>query len=68
MKKLTPEQFRDYAANPLASDDVVRKVCGLPEDQYYSVVTWPEERRGEVRVTGLHRVVRATKISKSNQT
>jgi hypothetical protein len=68
MKRLTAEQFREYAADPLATDEKVRKWCGVPEDRYYTVATWPESRAGEVRVTAeLHRVVRATKISKSNQ-
>jgi hypothetical protein len=68
MKKLTAEQFKEYAAEPLATDEKVRKWCNLPEDRYFTVAMWPEGRAGEVRVTTeLHRVVRATKISKSNQ-
>jgi hypothetical protein len=68
MKKLTAEQFKEYAADPLASDAKVRKWCGVPEDRYFTVATWPEYCAGEVRVTAeLHRVVRATKISKSIQ-
>jgi hypothetical protein len=68
MKKLTPEQFRDYALDPLAADEKVRRWCNVPEDRYYAVAMWPTERAGEVQVTAdLHRVVRATKISKSNQ-
>jgi hypothetical protein len=68
MKKLIAEQFKEYATDPLATDDKVRKWCNLPEDRYFTVSTWPEERAGEVRVTDdLHRVVRATKVSKSNQ-
>ena len=68
MKKLTAEQFKEYAADPLAGDEKVRTWCSVPEDRYYTVATWPEERAGEVRVaTELHRVVRAAKISKSNQ-
>ena len=68
MRKLTAEQFREYAVDPLAIDEQVRKWCGVPEDRYYTVAMWPEGRAGEVRVTTeLHRVVRATKISKSNQ-
>ena len=68
MKTLTAEQFKEYAADPLATDEKVRKWCGVPEDRYYTVAMWPEERAGEVRVTtDLHRVVRATKVSKSNQ-
>jgi hypothetical protein len=68
MKKLTADQFREYAADPLAADEKVRKWCNVPEDRYYTVAMWPEERAGELRVTPeLHRVVRARKISKSNQ-
>ena len=67
-KKLTAEQFKQYAADPLATDEKVRAWCSVPEDRYYTVATWPKERAGELRVTSeLHRVVRAPKISKSNQ-
>jgi hypothetical protein len=68
MQKLTAEQFKEYAADPLTADEKVRKWCNVPEDRYYTVAMWPEERAGEVRVTtDLHRVVRALKVSKSNQ-
>jgi hypothetical protein len=68
MKKLTAEQFKEYATEPLATDEKVRKWCNVPEDRYFTVAMWPEGRAGEVRVTTeLHRVVRATKISKSTQ-
>jgi len=68
MKKLTADQFKEYAADPLSVDEKVRNWCGVPEDRYFTVATWPESRAGEVRATTeLHRVVRATKISKSNQ-
>ena len=67
MKKLTADQFWEYAADPLATGKKVRKWCGLPDDRYYSVATWPESRAGEVRVTELHRVVRSPKVSKSDQ-
>jgi hypothetical protein len=68
MKKLTAEQFREYAADPLAADHKVRKWCSVSEDRFYTVAMWPEARAGEVQVTtALHRVVRAEKISKSNQ-
>ena len=68
MKTLTAEQFKEYAADPLTADERVRKWCEVPDDRYYTVAMWPEGRTGEVRVTTeLHRVVGATKISKSNQ-
>jgi len=68
MKRLTVEQFKEYAADPLATDGKVRTWCAVPEDRYYTVAMWPEGRAGEVRVTtDLHRVVRASKISKSSQ-
>jgi hypothetical protein len=68
MKKLTAEKFKEYAADPLATDEKVRTWCCVPEDRYYTVAMWPDGRAGEVRVTTyLHRVVRAQKISKSNQ-
>jgi hypothetical protein len=68
MKKLTAEQFKEYSTDPLATDTKVRQWCNLPEDRYFKVAMWPEERAGEVRVTTeLHRVVRTAKISKSSQ-
>jgi hypothetical protein len=68
MKKLTAEQFREYAADPLGADEKVRQWCDVPENRYYTVAMWPAERAGELRVTTeLHRVVRAPKISKSDQ-
>ena len=67
MKKLTAEQFREYAADPHAADEQVRQWCNVPEDRYYTVAMWPTERAGELRVTDLHRVVRAAKVSKSSQ-
>ena len=68
MKRLIAEQFREYAADPLAADEKVRRSCNVPEDRYYTVAMWPVERAGALRITAdLHRVVRATKISKSNQ-
>ena len=65
--KLTIDQFKEYAADPLATDPKVRTWCSVPEDRYYTVAVWPEERAGEVRAADLHRVVRVAKISKSNQ-
>ena len=68
MTKLTVEQFKEYEANPLATDEKVRKWATVPEDRYFTVAMWPTDRAGEVRTTtDLHRVVRATKVSKSDQ-
>ena len=68
MKQLTTEQFAEYADDPLATDEKIRKWCGVPEDRYFTVAMWADECAGQVCVTkDLHRVVRATKISKSNQ-
>ena len=68
MKRLTTEQFNEYAADPMGTDEKVRKWCNLSEDQYYTVSVWPNVRAGEVRVNpALHRVVRMNKVSKSNQ-
>jgi hypothetical protein len=68
MQKLTADQFKEYAEDPFATDGKVREWCSVPEDRYYTVAMWPEERAGEVQVTAeLHRVVRASKVSKSNQ-
>src|SRR5262245_5967559 len=58
MKKLTAEQFKEYAADPRATDEKVRGWCNVPLDRYYTVAMWPENRAGELRVTELHRVVR----------
>ena len=67
MKKLTAEHFKEYSADPLAADKKVRNWCSIPEDKYYAVAMWPDERAGEVRVTSdLHRDVRAEKVSKSD--
>jgi hypothetical protein len=68
MNKLTAEQLKEYAADPLAGDAKARKWCNVPEDKFYTVAMWPEPRAGEVRVTpGLHRAGRMAKISKSQE-
>lgn len=56
-----------YEANPLAMDAVVRQQFGLSEDRYYTVSMWPRETAGQVRVSNLTRIVRAKKVSKSDQ-
>jgi hypothetical protein len=69
MKTLTPEQFKEYLAAPLAADAKVRKWAGVPEDRYYTVSVWPEHLAGRVFVrTTEYRKVPAKKISKSDQT
>lgn len=65
MKTLTPEQFAEYVANPLAADEKVRSWCNLREDRYFTVSVWPTQ--GLVKQTSLTRVVKAKKISKSDQ-
>ena len=67
MKRLTPEQFKQYVANPLGMDGNVRSWCDLPTDKYFSVSVWPEDRSGVVMVTNVGRVVTAKKVSKSDQ-
>lgn len=67
MKRLTPEQFKQYLADPYGMDENVRKWCNLPEDRYYSVSVWPEHTNGFVHVTNVTRVAKAKKISKSDQ-
>ena len=68
MKNLTAEQFKEYAADPLGTNEKVRTWCGVPEDRYFTVAMWPDECAEEVRVTTeLHRVVRTPTISKTHQ-
>jgi len=67
MKRLTADQFTQYAANPVAMDEQVRSWCKLPEDKYYSVTVWPDELAGVVTLTNVSRVVKAKKVSKSDQ-
>lgn len=68
MKKMTPEQFKEYLADSLKCDEKVRRWCDVPDDRYYSVSVWPEHLAGRVFVrTTEYRKVPAKKISKSNQ-
>lgn len=68
MNKLTAEQFKEYVADPFATDAKVRQWCHVPDDKYYTVAVWPEAYAGHVRATpGIHRVVRVPKVSKSDQ-
>jgi hypothetical protein len=45
MKKLNADQFKVYAADPLAASEKVRGWCDLPEDKNFTVAMWPEPRR-----------------------
>lgn len=67
MRKLSPALLARYLANPLAVDAEVRAAVGVPEDRYYTVSVWPPHLAGTVYVTGVNRVVRAKKVSKSDQ-
>ncbi len=66
MGHVMPEAlFERYRKDPLAHDEEVRQVMKIPEDRYYTVEMWPNA--GVVRVTNVNRVVRAKKVSKSDQ-
>ena len=64
---MSVELFAKYKENPLQCDGLVRACCGVPDDKYYTVSMWPDDRQGEVRVTRLSRECKAKKISKSDQ-
>lgn len=66
MKKLSPELFKEYAANPLGTDEKVRAYLDLPENRYYTVAM-DGPNVGMVRVNNQVRTVKAKKISKSDQ-
>lgn len=66
MKKLPCDLFKKYAANPLGADEEVRKTLDLPENRYYTVVMWPEDKAGEVRINNQVRTIKTKKISKSD--
>ena len=67
-KQLPAELFKRYQADPLGTDDAVRKSMAVPEDRYYMVSTWPEDRAGRLTVNMKDfRKVVAKKISKSDQ-
>lgn len=68
MTKMPDDLFKRYQADPLGMDDAVRKDMKVPEDRYYSVSVWPEERAGILTVNMKdYRTVKAKKISKSDQ-
>lgn len=67
MKKLTPDQLKEYLENLLVNDAKVRKWCDIPDDKYYSVSVWPENVTGNVWMDDRRfRTVHSSKISKSD--
>ena len=66
MKKLNPDQFKEYEANPLAADEKVRSWLDLPDNRYYTV-SMMGPTLGMVNVTKQERVCKSKKISKSYQ-
>ena len=69
MLKLTGKLFEKYLAAPLQTDDAVREMLKLPDNKYYSVVTWStnQDAVGNVYVVNITREVKTKKISKSDQ-
>lgn len=66
--KMPAELFKKYSENPLLMDAGVRKFMGIPDNRYYSVTTWPEDKAGEVFIDNKRfRDVKSAKISKSDQ-
>lgn len=61
--KISPEDFNRYAADP-SEDSWLRKKYSIPNNRYYAVSVFPEP--GNIRIVG-DRVLRANKISKSNE-
>jgi hypothetical protein len=66
MKQMPPDLFKEYCLNPLAADEKVRKALDLPDNRYYTV-SMDGQNVGRVMVNNQVRVVKAKKISKSNQ-
>jgi hypothetical protein len=62
--QLTEHQFKEYDANPVLGERMVRQVCGVPDGSYFTVSVWPVS--GEVRLHG-HREKPLRKISKSDR-
>jgi hypothetical protein len=65
MTKLSDELLKKYLENPLQMDEKVREYCKLSESKYYTVSVWPDA--GYVNQTNATRVVKAKKVSKSDQ-
>lgn len=65
--QMPPDLFNWYLADPLRVDAEVRRQCGVPDNRYYTVCTWPPERAGLLTVdTTRTRTVPTHKISKSD--
>ena len=65
MKMMSPELFKEYSLNPLATDEKIRKILDLPENKYYTV-SMDGPNIGAVYITKLSREVKTKKISKSD--
>jgi len=68
-RRMDERMFEHYKQNPLGMDDTVREHFKIPDNRYYTVSMWPEDEFcGVVRIiSNSVRVVKAAKISKSNQ-
>jgi hypothetical protein len=66
MRKLPPDLFAKYRADPFHQDDAVRQFAGVPESRYYTVAMWPEAVAGRVEVNHQARTVKPKKVSKSD--
>jgi hypothetical protein len=66
---MTPELLdRVNDKGLLALDDEVRKKFNIPDDRYYSVLTWPDSLAGRVWLDeNRFRAAPKKKISKSDQ-
>jgi len=67
--KLTGKLLEKYLENPNGMDEEVREALKLPDNRYYSIVTWSinEASIGNVYVSRVERVVKNKKVSKSDQ-
>ena len=65
-RMMPPELFKEYSENPLQTDEKVRQVLDLPDNRYYTV-SMMGPTMGMVQVNNQTRVVKAKKISKSDQ-
>jgi len=67
--KLAEKLLEKYLENPNGMDEEVREALDLPDNKYYSVVTWSinKEAIGKVYISKAERVVKNKKVSKSDQ-